>query len=186
MSSSTSSLYLLVRVAMSLGLVLGMVGIAVWALRRRGAMHARGAAVRRLEVVDRRALSKGAHVAVVRLGDEDYLIGVTEQRVELLGTTPVAAAAATATVAPTATIADGDDVVVQLPAIGQSDASSGTAVSAASSQNHRLALVSTRKSGAAEAGASRRTGHARPARCAEQETRMGFVEALRELTVRRS
>jgi flagellar biosynthetic protein FliO len=184
MSSSTSSLYLLVRVAMSLGLVLGMVGIAVWALRRRGAMHARGAAVRRLEVVDRRALSKGAHVAVVRLGDEDYLIGVTEQRVELLGTTPVAAA--TATVAPTATIADGDDVVVQLPAIGQSDASSGTAVSAASSQNHRLALVSTRKSGAAEAGASRRTGHARPARCAEQETRMGFVEALRELTVRRS
>jgi flagellar biosynthetic protein FliO len=183
MSSSTSSLYLLVRVAMSLGLVLGMVGIAVWALRRRGAMHSRGAAVRRLEVVDRRALSKGAHVAVVRLGDEDYLIGVTEQRVELLGSAPAATVAtATATIAD----GDGDDVVVQLPAIAPSDASSSTTVSAGSSRNHRAALVSTRRNGAAEAGASRRTGHARPARCAEQETRMGFVEALRELTVRRS
>jgi flagellar protein FliO/FliZ len=180
MSSSTSSLYLLVRVAMSLGLVLGMVGIAVWALRRRGAMHSRGAAVRRLEVIDRRALSKGAHVAVVRLGDEDYLVGVTEQRVELLGR--ARAAATTATIAD----GDGDDVVVQLPALGRSDSSSGAAESAGSPRNHRAALVSTRRNGAAEAGATRRTGYARAARCAEQETRMGFVEALRELTVRRS
>jgi flagellar protein FliO/FliZ len=172
MSSSTSSLYLLVRVAMSLGLVLGMVGIAVWALRRRGAIHSRGAADRRLEVIDRRALSKGAHVAVVRLGDDDYLIGVTDQRVELLGTAPVA-------------IADRDDVVVQLPALGQSDDSSTAAGSAGSPGSHRAALVKQRN-GAAEAGATRRTGHARAARCAEQETRMGFVEALRELTVRRS
>jgi flagellar biosynthetic protein FliO len=180
MSDSTSSLYLLVRVAMSLALVLGMVGIAVWALKRRGPLRSRGGATHRLEVVDRRALSKGAQVALVRVGHEDFLVGVTDQRVELLGRTDSAAPAEEV---------DDDRVVVHLGATEHPDDQVTTVPVSALPPSRGGPLVSTTRNatdGGPQTAATRRTGYARPAPCAAQESRMGFVEALRELTVRRS
>ena len=186
MSASTSSLYLLVRVAMSLGLVLGMVGIALWVLKRRGPLRRGGSNDSRLEVIDRRSLAKGAQVALVRVGHEDFLVGVTDQRVQLLGRTR-------------ASKVDGDapEVVVQLPTPEPIGVPADRSTTPALPRSHRAAVVpapaaETGAGGAIQAGrgaqhgATRRTGHARPAPCAGQETRMGFVEALRELTVRRS
>jgi flagellar protein FliO/FliZ len=187
----SSSLFLVLRVAMSLGMVLGIVGIALWVLKRRGPLRRGGAGGSRLEVVDRRPLSKGAHVALVRVGPEDFLVGVTDQQVHLLGRPRRAGTDTDA--------AEVAEVVVQLPApepVG-GPAALATAPPPALPRGRRVSVVPTPARGAgagatapadggAEHGATRWTGHARPARCAGQETRMGFVEALRELTVRRS
>jgi len=79
---------LLLRVAVSLGAVLGL----IWLLGRGGRRRAGGrvAAAGRFTVVGRQSLGRHAGVAVVRIGERALVLGVTEQSVQLLAETDLA------------------------------------------------------------------------------------------------
>ena len=81
-------LSLLLRVALSLGCVLGL----IWLLARGGRRRTGGrvAAAGRFAVVGRQSLGRHAGVAVVRVGDRALVLGVTEQSVQLLAETDLA------------------------------------------------------------------------------------------------
>lgn len=70
------------RVVVSLAVVLGLVWVLGQAARRRGAGGGAQAAV---TVIGRQALSRSASVAVVRVGDQALVLGVTDSSVTLLG-----------------------------------------------------------------------------------------------------
>ena len=86
----TSLVALLVRVVVSLGVVLAVMAGAAAVLRRSGvagtAVSARRGTRRKapVEVIARHGLSRGASVAVVRLGGRALVLGVTEHQVSLL------------------------------------------------------------------------------------------------------
>jgi flagellar biosynthetic protein FliO len=165
MSSAGASILMLLRVVLSLALVLGLCWGAVWALKRRGTGRPLLGSTDRLEIVERRALSRTASLALVRVSGREYLVGVTEQRVELLDrtgpgidTTDLTAIETTGTVDLTALTTPTADP------------------SSADAQDGPRSLVS----------GTRRTGFPTTSADADSSARMGFVEALRELTVRRS
>ena len=160
MSSGGATVVMMVRVVVSLGLVMGMCWAATWALKRRGRGGLGLRSADRLEVLERRALSKGAAVAIVRVSGEDYLIGVTDHNVTLLQPAPGAAPGA----------ASETDTTVDLTA----DAAAAIVTTGDGALGH-LATTGTR-----------RTGSQKPSVGSDGPTRMGFVEALREMTVRRS
>ena len=93
------------RLLVSLAAVLGI----MWLLARRMRKGGRSKDTRLIDVLGRQQLSRNASVAVVRVGEQALVIGVTDAQVSVLGETDlgtaqamVAAAAATPIVAKTA------------------------------------------------------------------------------------
>ena len=86
-----SLISLLGRVALSMVVVLGVMGLAAAALRRRvgGALVTARGTVPQLEVVARQGLGRTTSVTIVRAGDQDMILGVTETSVTLLAARPV-------------------------------------------------------------------------------------------------
>ena len=78
---------LFVRVVVSLGIVLGLLWFAARMLRNRGiAPNVRKlAADARIEVIDRKGLSKNAAIAVVRVAGQHLIVGVTDHQITTLG-----------------------------------------------------------------------------------------------------
>ena len=84
----TSSIALVVRVIVSLGVVLALMAGAAAILRRNG-VPGRGSAggrrtPARVEVIARHGLGRASSVAVVRVGERALVLGVTEQQITLL------------------------------------------------------------------------------------------------------
>jgi len=77
----------LLRVVVSLGLVLALLWVAARALQKGRAGTARGVDV---DVLARLPLAQKSSLAVVRLGDQALVLGVTESRVALLCQAPAA------------------------------------------------------------------------------------------------
>jgi flagellar protein FliO/FliZ len=76
---------MLLRLAVSLGVVVGIMYLAARLARQRGALGPSGGHRRAaLRVVARQSLGKSSSVAVVNLGDRNLVIGVTPQKVTLL------------------------------------------------------------------------------------------------------
>ena len=83
---------LLVRLALSLAVVIGLMMLLAAALRKRGLIVGNaGGTTRRtqsghaVEVIARRGLGRSAQVAVVRAGGRTMVLGVTEHQVTMLG-----------------------------------------------------------------------------------------------------
>lgn len=176
MTSGGATVLMMLRVIVSLGLILGLCWGATWALKRRGTGRIGFRNADQLEIVERRSLSKGAAVAIVRVGGEDFLIGVTDHNVALLERTGATASAATGATVGRDT--DTDEDVAQEGSTSTVDLTDGalrTVVPPAGPPTVRAAFKGTRW-----------TGTQNPSADADGPTRMGFVEALREMTVRRS
>ncbi len=92
-SMNLSTGAMVVRVVLALALVLGLLAGVVFLYRRasRGG-HGVGAAAQ-IEIVAQRALGARASLAVVRVGSESLLIGVTPQQITALGALPADACA---------------------------------------------------------------------------------------------
>lgn len=158
MSSGGATALLMVRVIVSLGIVVGLCWVGLWALKRRGTGPLSLGSSSRLDVIDRKPLTREASVAVVRFDGQDYLVGVTEHGVELLDRP-----------APAIGHDEDDDAAVDLTAaLVQSAIPQGT-------RSPAQLTIGTRRTGLPTTSAD-----------ADSPARMGFVEALRELTVRRS
>jgi flagellar protein FliO/FliZ len=85
----TSVFELFARLVVALGIVLGIMLFGARVLKRRGfdlGGGKRGGNPRRydVDILARRALTKGASVAVVRAGGKTLVLGVTEQHITLL------------------------------------------------------------------------------------------------------
>ena len=83
---------LLLRLALSLAIVIGLMMLLAAALRKRGVMVGNGGGSMRrsqssqqVEVIARRGLGRSAQVAVVRAGGRTMVLGVTEHQVTMLG-----------------------------------------------------------------------------------------------------
>lgn len=92
----TDTLALSLRVGFSLLFVLGLMWLAARVFR--GKLGARGAGV--IEVVARQQVTRGASIAVVRVGATAYVVGVTETSFTMLGD-PIADLASVVPVVPT-------------------------------------------------------------------------------------
>lgn len=76
-------------------LVFGLLGLTLWVLRRVDLGRTAGRSAATVQVLSTTRLAKGASLAVVRIGDASYAVGVTEHAVSLLvpDALPVTAAA---------------------------------------------------------------------------------------------
>ena len=86
--ASASTLVLFVRLILSLAVVIGLMWIAANVLRKRGfagVASRRGPQGPQLELLSRRPLGRNASIAVVRVGDQSFLLGVTDHQVTKLG-----------------------------------------------------------------------------------------------------
>ena len=81
---------LLGRVLVSLAAVLGV----MWVIARRLRGNGKARATKLIEVLGRQQVSKGASVAVVRIGEQALVLGVTDNQVSVLADTDLAAARA--------------------------------------------------------------------------------------------
>lgn len=79
-----SSVALVGRMALSLGVVLVLVGALARVARRRGGMGFGPARRAKLDVLVRQPVAKAATLAVVRVGGRDLLVGVTPSTISLL------------------------------------------------------------------------------------------------------
>jgi flagellar protein FliO/FliZ len=94
----SSSLGLLVRLVVSMGIVLGLMSLAARWLRARGpggigfgGGPKKGAPPVRIEVLARQSVGKNTSIAVVRTLDRALVLGVTEQSVTVLAEADCAA-----------------------------------------------------------------------------------------------
>jgi flagellar protein FliO/FliZ len=78
------------RLLVSLAAVLGI----MWLIARRARKGIKGKSTRVIEVLDRASLTRGASVAVVRVNDQAFVLGIAEAQVSILGETDLAAARA--------------------------------------------------------------------------------------------
>ena len=78
------------RVLVSLAAVLGV----MWVIARRMRVGGKTRATKLIEVLGRQQVSKGASVAVVRIGEQALILGVTDNQVSVLADTDLAAARA--------------------------------------------------------------------------------------------
>jgi flagellar biosynthetic protein FliO len=142
-----NTLMLFVRLALSLAMVLGLVGGITWLLRRRGLLRPAGvgASSGKLEILDRKALGKATSLVLARVGGQSLLLGVSGDRIEMLSDAPGLDAAWTTEPTPPTPFTETTHLTM----------------------------------------GARRTGHPEAAPPAGR-TRMNFIEALQELTVRRS
>jgi len=76
------------RVLVSLAAVLGV----MWVIARRLRGNGKARATKLIEVLGRQQVSKGASVAVVRIGEQALVLGVTDNQVTVLSDTDLAAA----------------------------------------------------------------------------------------------
>lgn len=79
-----SSIVLVLRVALSLAVVLGLLAFAARAASRRGLGTAPGRSGARVEVVARQGLGRNTSVVIVRAAERALVLGVTESSVSLL------------------------------------------------------------------------------------------------------
>lgn len=75
---------LLLRLALSLSLVFGLMWVAARVVRGRAGLKRRPQ-VDHLEVLERKQLTKGSSIAIVRVADRTVTVGITETNVTLLG-----------------------------------------------------------------------------------------------------
>lgn len=84
---------LFVRLVVSLGVVVAIMAVAAWSLKRLtngnlgGAARGRTGRPVRIEVLARQSLGRRSSVALLRAGDRGLLVGVTDQHVTLLAET---------------------------------------------------------------------------------------------------
>jgi flagellar protein FliO/FliZ len=164
--TDTSTALLLVRVGLSLGIVVGLILLASRVLRRRG--PGLRSAARRLgptiEVLERRSVGKRSSVALLRIDDRRVLVGVTEHQVGL--------------------IADLGEETIELPP--------GPAPIDVSSKNSLTDhTIATNGTPAAPDGTGMLVADLTDSRFALGTTpirppKLSLVQAVRELTVRRS
>jgi flagellar protein FliO/FliZ len=83
-----STVILLLRVALSLGVVLGLLTFVARAARKRGIGNAPGRTTARVEVVARQGLGRNSSVVIVRAAERALVLGVTETTVSLLAESP--------------------------------------------------------------------------------------------------
>lgn len=86
-SSDPSSALLLFRVGFSLAIVVGVIWITARVLRKGGKSSRPGAGPA-IEVVERRNLGRRSNLVLVRVGGAAFLVGATDQRVELVAAVP--------------------------------------------------------------------------------------------------
>ncbi len=186
MADSPNTFMLLLRLGMSLGMVLALVGAVTWVLRRRGLLRtsAPGEASARLQVLDRKSLGKRASLVVASVGEVTVMLGVTDQQVNVLATAPGAGGTWTTTPAPDTTLDVHADAAAEehLPVEDDPAAPAPRPVRPAPRCNTTPSALA-----AGTTMGSRRTGTRVHAPSAGTEpTGMSFVDALRELTVRKS
>lgn len=182
MAEDPNTLMLFLRLAMSFGIVLGLVGGVTWVLRRKGLLRptAGSATHGRLEVLDRKSLGKSGSLVLARVGGKAMLLGVTGERIELLSDADGLDAAwrdqgAAASV---------EEPVLHTTQDASAQPSTGSVVDLATARGRNMAGAAARAQ-RPMAGGARRTGLPMAAPAAGR-TRMSFIEALQELTVRRS
>lgn len=74
------------RLILSLGVVLGLIGGLVWVARRRGTGlgFGFGPSAEAIVVKGREQISRNSTIALLKVGDRALLVGVTDQRIEVL------------------------------------------------------------------------------------------------------
>ena len=163
--STGSTAMMLLRLGFSLAFVLGLIWCAAWVARRRNGQSAGPMKLGRretkakspgIEVLERRSVGRHGAVAVVRVGTRCLLVGITEQQVQLLSEID----------SETGTDADLEpnhtpEFDVQLGDVDLTDARPAETIQMA----------------------ARRTG---PHGTESRSPRMTLVDAMRELTVRRT
>jgi flagellar protein FliO/FliZ len=183
MSDGPSTVELLVRLVFSLGIIIGILVVAARMARKSGGFL-RLAGLKpgdsSITVLDRQALSKSASLAVVRVGTRTMVVGITDQGISLLADAPELSTE------PSIDITGANPArgaVTELDVRYEGDTApptnritgmfAGVARSATPSREAKWTLPL----GPSTAGDSADT--TRP-------PRMSFVEALRELTVRKT
>ena len=78
------SFELIVKMAGALALILGLMFLVAFMLRRFG-LVAQGASKGLIEVIENRAILPKRHISLVRVAGSYFLIGSTEQGITLLG-----------------------------------------------------------------------------------------------------
>ncbi len=83
---------LFVRLFVSLGVVIAIMAVAAWLLKRMtsgGSALGRGKAGKpvRIEILGRQSLGRRSSIAIVRAGERGLVLGVTDQQVTLLAET---------------------------------------------------------------------------------------------------
>lgn len=89
------TIVLIGRLLVSLAAVLGL----MWFIGRRMRKGGRAKATQLIDVLGRQALSRNASVAVVRVGEQALIVGVTDAQVSVLAETDLGAALAMTTAA---------------------------------------------------------------------------------------
>ena len=79
---------LILRLGLSLGLVFGLMWVAIRVMRGRDGL-ARRNSTDVLEILERKALTKNTSIALVRVGDQALAVGITEQSITLLNASPI-------------------------------------------------------------------------------------------------
>ena len=85
---SASTLILFARLILSLAVVIGLMWVAANVLRKRGFSGVAGGRRTRgpqVDVIARRPLGRNASIAVVRVGEQSILLGVTDHQVTRIG-----------------------------------------------------------------------------------------------------
>lgn len=167
--SGDSSFLSLLRLGASLAFVLGLIWVAAWIVRRRNGLSrlglmSRGERGPGIEITERRSVGRHGSLAVVKVGERTLLVGITEQQVQLLGELDAPDDAAdehAPAAAPTRFVARRE------PDVDLSEHSGSGAWAA------DVTDTVIRRTGSRGMGGSR-------------SARMNLVDALRELTVRRS
>ena len=83
-----SSFLLVLRLALSLGLVFGLMWVAIRVMRGRDGFGRRQS-MGNLEIVEQRPLTKNSSIAIVRIADQMLAVGITEHQITLLNSTPL-------------------------------------------------------------------------------------------------
>jgi flagellar protein FliO/FliZ len=182
-SDAPSTVELLVRLVFSLGLIIGLVLLAARVARRSGGklkLPGFGTLGRRpaaIEVLDRQSLTRSASLAVIQVGTRTMVVGITEHGVSLL-----AEGADLAPVEGTTEPAGARSVALELtelPTPGGDTPETIDLVGSPPGDRSPREAEGTAPPGSGPAVVLTTTGSGRP-------PRMSLVEALRELTVRKT
>ena len=77
--------------AFSFGVVLALLGALLYALKRMQSGNLLGMGQRRIRVIDRMSLAPRQKVVLVRVKDQDILLGITVQQITTLASFPLSA-----------------------------------------------------------------------------------------------
>lgn len=86
--NDASTFLMVLRFGFSLAFVLGMIWFAARVVKKQGNLRLGANNKQKIEVVDRQPITRHASVAVVSLSGRAVLLGVTDQSVTLLGDAP--------------------------------------------------------------------------------------------------